>query len=85
MIKPLRKTFSMLSVPQVDLTSFVKDGNTENCKKVAESFHKFGALAIKDPRVSFEKNEVFLDLMENYFEDRAEKLARNEQLEDIFP
>ena len=78
MIRALRKTFSMSSVPQVDLTSFVKDGNIENCKKVAEAFHKFGALAIKDPRVSFEKNEVFLDLMETYFEDRAEKLARNE-------
>ena len=53
MIRVLAKKFSMQTVPQIDLTSFVNSKNLENCKKVAESFHKFGAIAIKDPRVSF--------------------------------
>jgi hypothetical protein len=63
----------------------VNSKNHENCKRVSESFHRFGAIAIKDPRVSFEKNEKFLDLMETYFEDRSEKIANNQKIDDIFP
>lgn len=38
------------------------------CQKVAECFHKFGILLIRDPRVDFEDNENYIDLMEDYFE-----------------
>lgn len=37
------------------------------CQKVAECFHKFGILLIKDPRVDFKANDDYVDLMEDYF------------------
>jgi len=53
------------------------------CQKVAECFHKFGILIIKDPRVQMEQNEEYIDLMEEYFEKTGEKFYRGEDVDDI--
>jgi isopenicillin N synthase-like dioxygenase len=42
------------------------------CKRVAQIFQRTGALALRDPRVSFEDNNAFLDLVEKYFEQTPE-------------
>ena len=63
----------LLKLPVVDFSAFFnKDKDPEayirECKKAAEAFHKYGVLAVRDPRVFSEDNERFLDLMESYFE-----------------
>lgn len=41
-------------IPVIDAELYLKqsDGWEEECKKVAYSFHKFGILKFKDPRVN---------------------------------
>jgi hypothetical protein len=55
------------------------------CQKVAECFHKFGILLIKDPRVNFQDNETYIDLMEDYFERTGELFYSGEKVSDIKP
>jgi hypothetical protein len=55
------------------------------CQKVAECFHKFGILLIKDPRVDFQDNETYIDLMEDYFEKTGEIFYSGENVDDIKP
>ena len=55
------------------------------CQKVAECFHKFGILLIKDPRVNFQDNENYIDLMEEYFEKTGELFYSGEKVDDIKP
>lgn len=62
---------SFEDVPIIDVAAYLdKDSETSTieCKKVAESLHKFGILIIKDPRIDEQDNEDYLDLMESYFE-----------------
>ena len=39
----------------------------EECQKVAQCFHKFGIILIRDPRVDMADNDDYIDLMEDYF------------------
>lgn len=55
------------------------------CQRVAECFHRFGILVIKDPRVDFNDNEEYIDLMENYFERTGELFYTGEKVPDIKP
>lgn len=55
------------------------------CQKVAECFHKFGILVIRDPRVDMQDNEEYIDLMENYFERTGELFYTGEKVPDIKP
>jgi isopenicillin N synthase-like dioxygenase len=62
-----------LDLPVIELSAFFqKETNperyNEECKLAADSFKKFGCLAVRDPRVYFEDNETFLSMMERYFE-----------------
>ena len=86
----LRRFFSSQStVPIIDVSSFLSTPNSKAnvsvCKEIASSFHKYGALIIKDPRVKREYNEEFLDMMENYFHSRGQKYYKGLPIEDIFP
>ena len=38
------------------------------CEKVAESLKQTGALVVRDPRCPAEVNDMFLDMMETYFQ-----------------
>jgi len=70
---------NMDSLPVVDLAQFLKNPETavEDCKKVVDSFRDTGILIIRDPRVSFEDNAVFLDQMENYYNLEDEKKRKD--------
>jgi isopenicillin N synthase-like dioxygenase len=74
----------MDSVAIVDITKFIENDKDESvqdlAKKIIKSFHETGILIIKDPRVNFEANEIFLNQMENYFNQSTE-----EKLKDARP
>lgn len=55
--------FSVLSSKEEDRGSYLAE-----CRKAAEAFRDYGAVAVRDPRVVFEDNETFLSMMERYFE-----------------
>jgi len=53
------------------------------CQKVAECFHKFGILLIKDPRVDMQDNENYVDMMEDYFEQAGDLFYAGKEVADI--
>ena len=77
-------------LPTIDLQKYIgmDDSSSEvqaMCKQVAESFHKYGILLIKDPRAQQKDNSDYIDLMEKYFESRGEMLEAGQILEDEKP
>ena len=64
---------STLELPVIDFAAFFnramdEDAYQRECKRAANAFREYGALALRDPRVFFEDNETFLNMMEKYFE-----------------
>lgn len=62
-----------LEVPCVNIDSFVT-GNSpdlEEAKKLVDSLHRYGVVAIRDTRVNFDTNSNFISFMEKYFESRS--------------
>ena len=57
-------------IPVIDLDAYLAnpDANTEECRKVAESFHKYGILLVKDSRADEKDNNEYIDMMEKYFD-----------------
>ena len=47
--------------------------------------HRYGIVKMKDPRVTFNDNETFLDMVEKYFADVSQKYYAGEKLEDCRP
>ena len=76
-------------VPIIDFSVFFDGQDKEaaelECRKVAESFHQFGICIVRDPRVSYQKNDEYIDMVESYFEEVSEKFYRGEALEDSRP
>lgn len=69
--KPSPTTTS--NVPVVDFSAFFnKEADPEKykaeCAKVAYALHHFGLVVLKDPRVSEDDNNRFINMMEKYFE-----------------
>lgn len=61
-----------VNLPKINLGLFFDRENNEEafqeeCAKLAEVLHLYGAAAVKDPRVDEEYNDTFLDMMERYF------------------
>ena len=52
---------------------------------MADSFHKYGILIVKDPRVNEQDNEEYIDLMEKYFKSTSEKFYSGKSLADCKP
>ncbi len=69
----------MEGLPVVSLDTFLKNPESaaEDCQKVVNSFRETGILIIRDPRVSFEDNATFLDMMEDYYNLEDEKKRRD--------
>ena len=65
-----------IDIPVINLTDFNAKNELADlvCLKVVESFHRFGVIIIKDPRVSELNNSEFIDLMERYYSTNGEKL-----------
>lgn len=74
-------------VPHISIDSFVESG--EICVATGESIvaalRDFGCVAIKDPRVNANSNVEFVEMMGSYFQSRAEKFERGEQMDEMFP
>jgi len=57
--------------PPIELSYFLDDPNSEmairECNRLAQLLSSMGACNLRDPRVTFQDNEVFLDMVETYF------------------
>lgn len=79
-------------VPIIDLEVYMNSQDQEGdseikalCKKVADSFHRYGILIVKDPRAHQKDNAEYIDMMEEYFESRGNLLYSGEDLEESKP
>uniref|UniRef100_A0A7S3CMU6 Clavaminate synthase-like protein n=1 Tax=Strombidium rassoulzadegani TaxID=1082188 RepID=A0A7S3CMU6_9SPIT len=74
-------------IPVIDAEAYIekREGWEEECKKVAYSFHKFGILKFKDPRVKMEDNSQYIDLVERYFDWVSKKYYAGEEIRDSRP
>lgn len=66
-----------VELPVIDFSIFFdkKEGWEAECAKVADSLHRTGILLVKDPRVAEERNEAFLDMLEDYFNQPSQDTA----------
>lgn len=73
------------NLPVVDLDIFRSEPGSaqaqEECKRAADALITYGALVVKDSRVSESDNETFLDLMEDYFAQPNDLLKKDERPE----
>mmetsp|Transcript_32537 Transcript_32537/g.52426 ORF Transcript_32537/g.52426 Transcript_32537/m.52426 type:complete len:378 (-) Transcript_32537:81-1214(-) len=72
-----KESKSAPTFPVVDLENFLKDPKSakEECRLIAEMLHKTGLLIVRDPRVSEEENDRFINNMEAYYGlETAEKM-----------
>ena len=80
-------------IPVIDLDVYMNQAGSENfsdaakaeCKKVADCFHRYGIILIRDPRVNMRDNDEYIDLMENYFADVGSRFYAGENVPDIHP
>ena len=72
-------------IPIIDVDKYLnqKEGWEEECKKVAESFHKYGICKMRDPRVNEKDNDDYIDMVERYFDHVSKKYYAGETLKDI--
>ncbi|KAL1925402.1 uncharacterized protein VTP21DRAFT_285 [Calcarisporiella thermophila] len=68
---------TMLQLPVIDLGLYMRDKTHPDaqaeCTKCADALRDYGALVVKDPRVTKEANDEFLDMMEKYYGQEHEK------------
>lgn len=66
------ETVQLMEPPIIDIDCFLNKRDEavwrEECRKVAQSFHQFGILIVRDPRVNHQHNATFIDMVESYFE-----------------
>lgn len=75
-----------MQLPIIDLDLFLTQPETspaviQECQKAAEALILYGALLVKDSRVSAADNDGFLDLMEDYFAQPDSDLKKDERPE----
>lgn len=75
-----------MDLPIINLDLFLQQPHdspavTAECHKAAEALIAYGALLLHDSRVSEHDNDVFLDLLEDYFAQPEEALERDERPE----
>ena len=77
----------MVEPPVIDMLTYFEqsEGWERECVKVAASLHKFGILVVRDPRVSYQMNDAYIDMVESYFEDIGERYYKGETLKDSRP
>ena len=74
-------------IPIIDAQLYFDKGEgwQEECKKVAYSFHKFGIIKLKDPRVDEKDNNDYIDMVERYFNDVSKKYYAGENVKEFRP
>jgi len=83
----LKKVAEAIELPVIDISSFIGTGKPDlnEAKNIVEGLHKYGALAIKDPRVDESGNTEFINMMEKYFESRSKIYYAGQPLADAHP
>ena len=53
-------------IPVIDAVIYLekKQGWEEECQKVAYSFHRYGIVKFRDPRVDEKHNDEYIDMVE---------------------
>lgn len=74
-------------IPIIDAQIYMDkaEGWEEECAKVAYSFHKWGIVKLKDPRVDEKANEDYIDMVERYFDSISKRYYAGEQIKDFRP
>ncbi|PVF97710.1 Clavaminate synthase-like protein [Serendipita vermifera] len=74
-----------MTLPVIDLDLFLETPTSvaahAECLKAADALITYGALVVKDSRVTEEDNDIFLDLLEDYFALPTEELKKDERQE----
>ncbi|KUI53113.1 Gibberellin 20 oxidase 4 [Cytospora mali] len=75
-----------MDLPIIDLDLFLAQPHDSpavaaECRRAAEALITYGALLLHDSRVSERDNDVFLDLLEDYFAQPEDALKRDERPE----
>ncbi|KAF9459820.1 hypothetical protein BDZ94DRAFT_1198950 [Collybia nuda] len=75
-----------MDLPVIDLDLFLSGVHDSpevirECKKAADALVTYGALILRDSRVSEDDNSTFLDLLEDYFSQPLEELKKDERPE----
>lgn len=73
-----KRRHEMDSYPIIELKHFLdKDMEKakEDCKTISRLLHHYGFLIVRDPRVSEDANNTFIDMMEQYYEQKDEEKA----------
>nr|CCA15040.1 conserved hypothetical protein [Albugo laibachii Nc14] len=58
----------MIDLPVIDIQEYKATKDVRMCALAADTLHRYGALCIKDNRVSTSDNDRFLDMIEHYYE-----------------
>lgn len=70
-----------INLPFIDLGLYNAGPSSQvaiaECNKAAEALKTYGALVVRDPRANNDDNEAFLDLMEDYFAQSDEAIAKD--------
>ena len=74
-------------IPIIDGNLYINQapGWEDECKKVAASFHIFGIVKMKDPRVTFKDNDDYINMVERYFDQVSKRYYAGEELKDCKP
>ena len=74
-------------IPVIEAAKYLnkEEGWQEECNKVAYSFHKFGIVKLRDPRVNEKDNNDYIDMVERYFDNVSKKYYSGEPLKDARP
>ncbi|GJQ15470.1 hypothetical protein GpartN1_g7261.t1 [Galdieria partita] len=72
-----------MKLPVFSLDKFLENsGNRfDDCSSLADAFHTYGAVVIRDGRLDERENEKYLDLMERYFEQPRELKMNDSRVE----
>ncbi|KAI8865403.1 Clavaminate synthase-like protein [Ramicandelaber brevisporus] len=69
-------TDNLLNLPVIDLGLYLQDPTSDaaqaEARKCAQSLIDYGALVVRDPRVTEEDNNKFIDMVEDYFDQPTE-------------
>ncbi|CAI9103148.1 OLC1v1001594C1 [Oldenlandia corymbosa var. corymbosa] len=71
-LAPYLEISSAGSEPESDFTTRLDPQLKALCQEVSRTLRETGALLVKDPRCSARDNDLFLDMMEKYFEKSLE-------------
>lgn len=76
-----------VEAPVINVAAFLNntEEREEECKKVAESLHKYGILIVRDPRIEEKDNDEYIEMLERYYESRGDRFYQFNELKEARP